>query len=105
MAWWYGYEFGLAWPAYLLLVQLEGGLDQISQGSQLLLLLILSLLDLRTESMGGKLNIHWMCSKINRDVHTHTQNDTKTQTDARNRTPTHVQSAELQTRRSDAAEK
>lgn len=34
-------------PAYLLLVQLEGGLDEIPQGSELLLLLILSLLDLR----------------------------------------------------------
>lgn len=35
------------WPAYLLLVQLEGGLDQIPQGSELLLLLVLSLFDLR----------------------------------------------------------
>lgn len=35
--------------AYLLLVQLEGGLDQIPQGCELLLLLILSLFDLHTE--------------------------------------------------------
>lgn len=33
--------------AYLLLVQLEGGLDQIPQGCELLLLLILSLFDLK----------------------------------------------------------
>lgn len=31
---------------YLLLVQLEGGLDEVAQGSQLLLLLILGLFDL-----------------------------------------------------------
>lgn len=36
--------------AYLLLVQLEGGLDQVPQGRQLLLLLILSLFDLKTEN-------------------------------------------------------
>lgn len=35
--------------AYLLLVQLEGGLDQVPQGSELLLLLILSLFDLKME--------------------------------------------------------
>lgn len=35
-----------AWPSYLLLVQLEGGLDEIPQGGELLLLLVLSLLDL-----------------------------------------------------------
>lgn len=34
-------------PAYLFLVQLERGLDQISQGRQLLLLLVLSLFNLR----------------------------------------------------------
>lgn len=34
-------------PAYLLLVQLEGGLDQIPQGCELLLLLVLSLFDLK----------------------------------------------------------
>lgn len=43
----YKFKFVRVWPAYLLLVQLEGGLDQIPQGSQLLLLLILSLFDLR----------------------------------------------------------
>lgn len=32
---------------YLLLVQLEGGLDQVPQGCELLLLLVLSLFDLR----------------------------------------------------------
>lgn len=39
-------------PAYLLLVQLEGGLDQIPQGGQLLLLLVLSLFDLRRNKRG-----------------------------------------------------
>lgn len=48
----FGLRLGVLWrawvrPAYLLLVQLEGGLDQIPEGSELLLLLILSLLDLR----------------------------------------------------------
>lgn len=38
--------FFSAWPSYLLLVQLEGGLDEIPQGGELLLLLVLSLLDL-----------------------------------------------------------
>lgn len=35
--------------AYLLLVQLEGGLDQVPQGCELLLLLILSLFDLKRQ--------------------------------------------------------
>lgn len=41
---------------YLLLVQLEGGLDQVPQGCELLLLLILSLFDLQMENamMGEK---------------------------------------------------
>lgn len=40
--------------AYLLLVQLQGGLDQVSQGSELLLLLILCLLYL----LGGRHTAH-----------------------------------------------
>lgn len=43
-------------PAYLLLVQLEGGLDQVPQGCELLLLLILSLFDLKMEN--AKLGEH-----------------------------------------------
>lgn len=43
--------FGLV-PAYLLLVQLKGGLDQISESSQMFLLLILGLLYLRRRYTG-----------------------------------------------------
>lgn len=44
-------------PAYLLLVQLEGGLDQVPQGCELLLLLILSLFDLKMENAKMRKNI------------------------------------------------
>lgn len=47
-----------AWPPYLLLVQLEGGLDEIPQGGQLLLLLVLSLLDLSRTSRFINIKIH-----------------------------------------------
>lgn len=47
-----------AWPPYLLLVQLEGGLDEIPQGGQLLLLLVLSLLDLSRTSRFFIVKIH-----------------------------------------------
>lgn len=48
--------------AYLLLVQLEGGLDQISQGGELLLLLILSLFDLWRENAKGDLHEGFYCT-------------------------------------------
>lgn len=43
--------------AYLLLVQLEGGLDQVPQGCELLLLLVLSLFDLKVENAKMRKNL------------------------------------------------
>lgn len=52
-----GVRVGCIWVrrrrTYLLLVQLEGGLDQVPQGCELLLLLVLSLFDLRMGQRRG----------------------------------------------------